>query len=69
MDIRILNYMKLIILISFPIKIKCFDKEICSSFILCLLLILFILALLGNYSLKRKGYKKLNDTIKLSTKL
>ena len=69
MDIRILNYMKLIILISFPIKIKCFDKEICYSFILCLLLILFILALLGNYSLKRKGYKKLNDTIKLSTKL
>ena len=69
MDKRILNYMKLIILISFPIEIKCFDVEKCSSFILCLLLILFILALLGDYSLKRKGYKQLDDSIKLSTKL
>ena len=68
-DIRILNFIKLIILISFPVKIKCFDVEQCSSLILCVFFILFFLALLGNYSIKRKGYKKINDTIKLSTKL
>ena len=56
-------------MISFPVKIKCFDIEQCSSFIICVLFILFILALLGNYSIKRKGYKKINDSIKLSTKL
>ena len=64
-----LKYIKLIILISFPVKINCLDIEQCSSFILCLLFILFFLALLGNYSIKRKGYKKINDQIQLSTKL
>ena len=68
-DIRILNFIKLIILISFPVKIKCFDVEQCSSLILCVFFILFFLDILGNYSIKRKGYKKINDTIKLSTKL
>ena len=67
--LSILKYIKLIILISFPVKIKCLDIEQCSSFILCLLFILFFLALLGNYSIKRKGYKKINDQIQLSTKL
>ena len=67
--LSILKYIKLIILISFPVKIKCLDIEQCSSFILCLLLILFFLALLGNYSIKRKGYKKINEQIHLSTKL
>ena len=67
--LSILKYIKLIILISFPVKIKCLDIERCSSFILCLLFILFFLALLGNYSIKRKGYKKINDQIQLSTKL
>ena len=67
--LSIIKYIKLIILLSFPVKIKCLDIEQCSSFILCLLFILFFLALLGNYSIKRKGYKKINDSIKLSTKL
>ena len=68
-DIYLLNYIRILIMISFPVKIKCFDIEQCSSFIICVLFILFILALLGNYSIKRKGYKKINDSIKLSTKL
>ena len=67
--LSILKYIKLIILISFPVKIKCLDIEQCSSFILCLLFILFFLALLGNYSQKRKGYKKIQEQIHLSTKL
>ncbi len=67
--LSIIKYIKLIILLSFPVKIKCLDIEQCSSFILCLLFILFFLALLGNYSIKRKGYKKINDQIQLSTKL
>ena len=68
-DIYLLNYIRILIMISFPVKIKCFDIEQCSSFIICVLFILFFLALLGNYSIKRKGYKKINDSIKLSTKL
>ena len=68
-DSYLLNYIRILIIISFPVKIKCFDIEQCSSFILCLLFILFFLALLGNYSIKRKGYKKINDQIQLSTKL
>ena len=67
--LSIIKYIKLIILLSFPVKIKCLDIEQCSSFILCILFILFFLALLGNYSIKRKGYKKINDQIQLSTKL
>ena len=67
--LSIIKYIKLIILLSFPVKIKCLDIEQCSSFILCLLFILFFLALLGNYSIKRKGYKKINDQIQLSSKL
>ena len=67
--LSIIKCIKLIILLSFPVKIKCLDIEQCSSFILCLLFILFFLALLGNYSIKRKGYKKINDQIQLSTKL
>ena len=67
--LSIIKNIKLIILLSFPVKIKCLDIEQCSSFILCLLFILFFLALLGNYSIKRKGYKKINDQIQLSTKL
>ena len=67
--LSIIKYIKLIILLSFPVKIKCLDIEQCSSFILCLLFILFFLALLGNYRIKRKGYKKINDQIQLSTKL
>ena len=66
---RIMKYIKILIIISFPVEIKCFDLEQCSSFILCVLFILFFLALLGNYSIKRKGYKKINDTINISTKL
>ena len=66
---KIMKYIQIIILISFPIEIKCFDIEQCSSFILCVLFILFFLALLGNYSIKRKGYKKINDSITISTKL
>ena len=65
----LLNYIRILVMISFPVKIKCFDVEQCSSFIICVLFILFFLALLGNYSIKRKGYKKINDSIKLSTKL
>ena len=68
-DSYLLNYIRILIIISFPAKIKCFDIEQCSSFIICVLFILFFLALLGNYSIKRKGYKKINDSIKLSTKL
>ena len=68
-DSILYNYIKILIIISFPVKIKCFDIEQCSSIILCILFILFFLALLGNYSIKRKGYKKINETIKLSTKL
>ena len=68
-SIYLLNYIRILIMISFPVKIKCFDIEQCSSFIICVLFILFFLALLGNYSIKRKGYKKINDSIKLSTKL
>ena len=68
-DSYLLNYIRILIIISFPVKIKCFDIEQCSSFIICVLFILFFLALLGNYSIKRKGYKKINDSIKLSTKL
>ena len=67
--LSIIKYIKLIILLSFPVKIKCLDIEQCSSFILCLLFILFFLALLGNYNIKRKGYKKINEQIQLSTKL
>ena len=67
--IYLLNYIIILIIISFPVKIKCFDVEQCSSFIICVLFILFFLALLGNYSIKRKGYKKINDSIKISTKL
>ena len=66
---RIGKYIKILILISFPLGIKCFDIEQCSSFILGVLFILFFLALLGNYSIKRKGYKKINETITISTKL
>ena len=69
MDSKLLKYLKLLILISFPVKINCLDIERCSSFVLCLLIIIFFLALIGNYSLKRKGYKKINETINLSTKL
>ena len=68
-DSYLLNYIRILIIISFPVKIKCFDIEQCSSFIICVLFILFFLALLGNYSIKRKGYKKINDQIQLSTKL
>ena len=68
-SIYLLNYIRILIMISFPVKIKCFDIEQCSSFIICVLFILIFLALLGNYSIKRKGYKKINDSIKLSTKL
>ena len=67
--LSILKFIRLIILISFPVKINCLDVEQCSSFILCVLFILFFLALLGNYNIKRKGYKKINEQIQLSTKL
>ena len=65
----LLYYINLIIFLSFPLKIKCFDKEQCSSFILCIIFISFFLACLGNYSLKKKGYKKIKDSIYLSTKI
>ena len=68
-SIYLLNCIRILIMISFPVQIKCFDIEQCSSLIICVLFILFFLALLGNYSIKRKGYKKINDSIKLSTKL
>ena len=67
--LSILKFIRLIILIYFPVKINCLDVEQCSSFILCVLFILFFLALLGNYNIKRKGYKKINEQIQLSTKL
>ena len=64
---KLFYYINILIIVSFPLKIKCFDKEQCSSFILC---IIFISLCLGNYSLKKKGYKKINnETIKISTKL
>ena len=59
----------MLLIISLPGKVKCFDIEQCSSFILYLLIILFILALLGNYNIKKKGYQQINDNIKNSTKL
>ena len=63
-------YLTLLLLVSLPGKVKCFDIEKCSSFILYLIFILFFLALLGNYNIKRKGYQQINDgTIKNSTKL
>ena len=64
-----LYYLSIILIISLPGKVKCFDIESCSSFILWVLFILLFLAILGNYSVKKKGYRQINDTIKNSTKL
>ena len=63
-------YLILLLLISLPGKVKCFDIEKCSTFILYIIFILFFLAILGNYNIKKKGYQQINDgTIKNSTKL
>ena len=64
-----LYYLTIILIISLPGKVKCFDIEQCSSFILYLLIILFFLALLGNYNIRKRGYLPINDTIQNSTKL
>ena len=65
-----LFYLTLILLVSLPGKVKCFDIEKCSSFILYIIFILFFLAILGNYNIKKRGYQQINDgTIKNSTKL
>ena len=64
-----LYYLTIILIISLPAKVKCFDIEQCSKFILYLLFILFFLAILGNYNIKKKGYHQINDTIKNSIKL
>ena len=65
----IIYYLTIILFISLPEKVKCFDIEQCSSFLLYLLVILFILALLGNYNKRKRGYIPINDTIQNSTKL
>ena len=65
----IIYYLTVILFISLPGEVKCFDIEQFSSFILYLLVILFILALLGNYSKRKRGYMPINDTIQNSTKL
>ena len=63
-------YLILLLLISLPGKVKFFDIEKCSTFILYIIFILFFLAILGNYNIKKKGYQQINDgTIKNSTKL
>ncbi len=64
-----LYYLTIILIISLPGKVKCFDIEQCSSFILYLLIILFFLALLGNYNIRKRGYIPINDKIQNSTKL
>ena len=64
-----LYYFTFLLIISLPEKVKCFDIEECSSFIIYLLFILFFLAILGNYSKKKKGYQKIDDSIQNSTKL
>ena len=62
-------YLTILLIISLPEKVNCLDIESCSSFILWVLFILLFLAILGNYSVKKKGYRQINDTIKNSTKL
>ena len=52
-----------------PSKVKCFDIEEGSSICLYIIFIVFILALLGQYSIKKKGYNLVNEKIKISTKL
>ena len=64
-----LYYFTILLIISLPGKVNCFDVEKCSSFILYLLFILFFLALLGNYNVKKRGYQKIDGSIQNSTKL
>ena len=64
-----LYYFTLLLIISLPGTVKCFDIEDCSSLILWILFILLFLAILGNYNIKKKGYEQINDTIKNSTRL
>ena len=66
---RFLYYLAILIALSLPGKVYCLDVEQCSSFILYILFVLFFLALLGNYKIKRDGYMQINDKIKSSTKL
>ena len=64
-----LYFITMILIISLPGKVKCFDIEKCSSFILYVLFISFFLALLGNYNIKKKGYHQIDGIIQNSTKL
>lgn len=62
-------FLMLLVLISLPGEVKCFDIDSVSSFILWIIGILFILALLGYCNRKKNGYEPIEGNIKPSSKL
>ena len=66
-------FITIIIVISLPNEVKCLgfgiDLETFSAIIFWIIIILFILACIGYYSRKKRGYEPLNKSIKSGNKL
>lgn len=65
----LLFFLLIIVFISLPGKVKCFDSDTVSSFILWVIFILFTLAMIGYWNKRRNGYELIDNSIRNSTKL
>lgn len=65
----LLFFLLIIVFISLPGKVKCFDSDTVSSFILWVIFILFTLAMIGYWNKRRNGYEPIDNSIRNSTKL